>query len=383
MLGAKALLEGKSGDLTGFHIHSANEFTIELERPVSFFPVLISFVGAGIVPEGTARFGHSWNDGTVGTGPFRVASFEPGRRLELERNPLYWREGFPRSEKLVFSLGVTPEEIVSGFRSGRYSLAADLFPADVEALRRDAAFAAGYRETPRLSTYYAAFNIHRGPLSERELRRRIVQGVDVAGLVRQTLGQLAIPARGLIPPGLLGYQAAQASRPRKVEKPGSGRVQLSAAVHPVYTTEYAALFDRICGAFGEAGFEIRQATRTMQEFLEAQKSATVDLVLGRWIADYPDSDTFVSVMQSQEGNIGALCGIPAIDPLIDQGRTDSDPRSRHLIYRQVEEIIAREALLLPFLHEQVYRIARPDVEGLSLSYWCPTVAYENLRVRSR
>ena len=73
----------------------------------------------------------------MGTGPFRVASFEPGRRLVLERNRSYWRKGYPRSEGLTFSFGVSPEDMLTGFRAGRYALASDLFPADVEALRHE------------------------------------------------------------------------------------------------------------------------------------------------------------------------------------------------------------------------------------------------------
>ena len=69
------MLNGDSTDLAGFRIHSAEEFTIELEEPVSFFPALISYHAAAIVPEGSASFGNSWQDGSVGTGPFRVLKF--------------------------------------------------------------------------------------------------------------------------------------------------------------------------------------------------------------------------------------------------------------------------------------------------------------------
>src|SRR5439155_14888382 len=133
-----------------FHIVSPTEFFIELEEPVSFFPALISYQVAAIVPEGTTSFGGSWREGTVGTGPFRAVAFEPGRRLELERNPHYWREGSPKSEGMVFQFEVSPEEIRNEFLAGRFSLASDLLPADAEALRHDARFASGYRETPRL-----------------------------------------------------------------------------------------------------------------------------------------------------------------------------------------------------------------------------------------
>ena len=44
-------------------------------------------------------------------------------------------------------------------------------------------------------------------------------------------------------------------------------------------------------------------------------------------------------------------------------------------------MIADEARLLPLFHEQVYRFARPELEGLNVSYRNPAVSYENLKVR--
>src|SRR5262249_14514663 len=128
--GAKALLNGERSDLAGFRIQSANEFTIELDEPTSFFPALISYHAAAIVPEGNDKFGTSWQDGSVGTGPFRVVEFEPDVRLELERNKTYWRRGYPKLEGLTFNFDISPTDILSEFRLGRFSLASDLLPAD-------------------------------------------------------------------------------------------------------------------------------------------------------------------------------------------------------------------------------------------------------------
>ena len=128
-------------------------------KPVPFFPALMSEPAAAIVPEGTRRVSGTWRDQCVGTGPFRVVSFEPGRRLQLEKNPHYWREGYPRSNGIIFRFGMSPEEIRSEFLEGRLSIASDLLPADVEALRRDPRHGSGYRESPRLSIYCVAFNV--------------------------------------------------------------------------------------------------------------------------------------------------------------------------------------------------------------------------------
>ena len=159
--GAQSLIDGKASDLEGFHIVSPSEFVIELEKPLSFFPVLVSYPAAGIVPEGTGSIGESWRKGCIGTGAYRVASFEPGKRLELERNPTYWREGYPKNEGVVFRFGVPPEEIRSEFLAGRFSIASDLLPTDAEALRQDPRFRATYRESPSLVTYFVIFNIPR------------------------------------------------------------------------------------------------------------------------------------------------------------------------------------------------------------------------------
>ena len=384
IVGARAVLDGTRRDLSGFRIVSATEFTIDLEKPVSFFPGLMSFTPAAIVPEGTGSCGNDRASGAVGTGPFRVARFDPGRRLELERNPSYWRDGYPRARDLVFHFGVSPREILAGFRAGRYSVASDLYPEDVDALRREATFAAGYHETPRLSTYYMAFNTHRGPLSDQGLRRKIGRSLDVRRLVQRTLRKVAIPAQGLIPPGLLGHEPSMHPVVVPQAPPLSSMdVELRAAVHPVFSREYASFFEALCKRLLEVGVKIRPTTESMSDLLESKQQTTVDLALVQWVADYPDADTFAHILQTREGFVGPLCGSPEIDRLIDAGRADRNPGARHATYRQLEEVIADEARLLPLFHEQVYRFARPELEGLNVSYRNPAVSYENLKVRVR
>lgn len=380
--GAKALLEGRSRDLEGFHIHSAGEFTIELERPVSFFPGLLAFAPASIVPEGTGRIGDSWKAGAVGTGPFRVAGFDPRRGLELERNPEHWRSGFPRSQGLSFSFAVSPEAILAGFRAGRFSLASDLFPTDVGALRRDPKFAAGYRETPRLSTYYTALNTRRGPLSDLGLRRKIVQAIDAPALVQATLRQVALPAHGLIPPGLVGHElAAEPARRAPAPTTLPAEITLVVAVHPVFTREYSAFFERFEAALRAIGVRLRPSVEAMGDLLATRRQGEVDLALVQWVADYPDANAFVDILQTDAGFVGPLCGSPELDELIERGRGETDTDARHRVYRRIDEMVMREARLIPLFHEQVYRFARPEVEGLKISYGSPAVAYEELQVR--
>jgi len=383
--GARALIDGKESDLAGFRIQSADEFTIELEDPVATFPALISYHAAGIVPEGSDKFGNSWQEGSVGTGPFRVANFEPGIQVELERNKDYWLSGVPKVERLVFNLGVTPKDILAQFRDGRLSLASDLLPADAEALRREPEFASGYHEVPRLMTYYAAFNTHNGPLKDKRLRQRLVQSIDWANIVRQTLGRLAVPAHGLIPPGLLGHDSsytptAHVSVDAPAKEPAE-KIELTAVLNPVFFGEYAAFAREITNALRDHHFILEIVNKTMDEWVEGATQGSVNFVLGRWGADFPDADTFANILATSEGLLGRLCGSTELDRLIVRGRSETSPSARHSIYRQIEQTIARESLLVPLFHEQTYRFVRPEVEGLSLSYGNLAVNYAGLRFR--
>jgi ABC-type transport system substrate-binding protein len=384
--GAKALLNGELTDLAGFKILSAEEFTIELEEPMSFFPALLSYHAAAVVPEGSDKFGTSWRDGSVGTGPFRVVKFEPGVRLELERNRSYWRSGYPKCEGVTFNFGVSPTDILSQFRAGRFSLASDLLPADAEALRREPEFAGGYHEIPRLTTYYLAMNCHKGPLKDKRLRRTLAASVDVVNIVRQTLGRIAVPAQGLIPPGLLGHDSSYTTRTEEAPSPTSGtqesEIELTAVVNPVFFGEYAAFTKEISRALREHNVTVRIVNKTMEEWLSAVSDGSVDLVLGRWVGDYPDADTFASILARKEGLLGEVSGLPEVDRLITRGRTETSPAARHAVYRQIEDIIVRERPILPLFHEQAYRFARPEIEGMSLTYDSLTLDYANMSVRS-
>jgi oligopeptide transport system substrate-binding protein len=381
--GAKEFLNGERGELKGFQIVSAQEFTVDLEQPVSFFPALVSYSGTAIVPEGTERFGGSWRDGCVGTGPYRVVSFDPGRRLELEANPYYWRKGYPKNDGLVFTFGVSAQEILSGFRAGRFSLAWDLLPSDVETLRHEPEFASRYRETPRLSNYFLVFNIHRGPFTDEKLRHRLIQSIDVQALIRRNLGRLAVPAHGVIPPGLIGYEQARRVTTTSSEKVQSKvDIELNGAIHTMFEGAYASFAKELFESLEIHGFHVGIGQTKSETVAKALLTPKVDFDLLRWVGDYPDADTFVGLLHSKEGYIGGYCGTPEVDRLIERGRTETDPEIRHDIYREIEDTVVRRALVLPLFHEQSYRFARPELEGFEMTFsMYQPVPYEKLWLR--
>jgi peptide/nickel transport system substrate-binding protein len=310
--------------------------------------------------------------------------FDPGLELELEANPYYWRQGYPRSASLVFAFGVAPQDILAEFRAGRFTLASWLLAPDVEALRRDPEYAAGYRHMAQLSTFFVVFNARRGPLSDEGLRHHLVRSVHVEGLVRRTHGASAVLAQGLIPPGLLGHEPTQGpTRWVSDSHAPAGRVELAGLMLPVYEKGTASALRReLFDAFAAAGCDVEVMPRTTVEWDNALSAGAADVFLGGWNADYPDADAFLhGVLHSQRGVCGRFCGSPEVDRLIERGRTETDPDLRHEVYAEIEEIVARRAFVLPLFHRTTSYFARPEVEGFELNFLPPYVSYEKLRLR--
>lgn len=377
--GAKALANAEARELIGFKILSASEFVIDLEQPLSFFPSLLSYPSTGIIPEGAVDFSGASVDQCIGTGPFRVTRFEPGHTLELEANPDYWRSGYPKSDGLVVNMGVSPPEILAGFQSGRFTLVGDLFPSDVEALRHTKT-PFKYRETPQLCTYYAAFNIHKKPLSDEKLRRSIVQSIDVEAMVRRNVGRLAIPAHSLIPPGLLGYEAKQ--RKNITEDSNFGTTELRVLIGGIYDGPYSSLAKELFATIENKGFRTKLDSRKLEQVDLNHLGSEVDLFLTRWFGDYPDPDTFFhGLLHSKEGFHGAISGTPEMDQLIMKGRSETRPQLRHNIYQEAEQYLVKHAILLPLFHEQTYRFANSAIEDFELTLAIQTVPYEKLWMR--
>jgi serine/threonine protein kinase/ABC-type transport system substrate-binding protein len=380
--GAKQLANGEAKELSGFRIISALEFIVQMEHPLSFFPSLLSYPVAAIVPEGSLDLSGNSVDRCSGTGPFRLLRFESGQKIEMEANPDYWRRGYPKSDGLTIHLGVSPGDILSGFQSGEFSVVSDLFPSDVEMLRHSKT-PFKYQEAPQLCTYYAFFNMHKSPVSDEKLRHQVIQAIDVESLVRRNVGRLAMVAHSLIPPGLLGYEPKHA-KPKKpsLEQMNAASMTLVAMKGSVYDGPYSSLAEDLFQSIRQLGFRITVDSRKA-DFVDgnalAQAANEVDLVITRWFGDYPDPDTFFyGLLHSKEGIYGPFSGTPELDQLIERGRTETRPQVRHQIYQEAERLLAQRAIILPLFHEKTYRFASPDTEEFELNLAIQTVPYENL-----
>ena len=183
-----------------------------LPTPLASFPEHLTL---GLLPrhvlDGVAASDlplHAYNRQPVGSGPYRVAAFEP-ERLVLERNPGY-HGGLPRLSRIELrvygersaALGAAMRREVDGIGGLR--------PEEIEQIATSGELVV-YALPERSKTAAVIFNLETPVLREPAVRKALAQAVDREALIREVLAGYGEPATGPIPVQSWAYTRAPAT----------------------------------------------------------------------------------------------------------------------------------------------------------------------------
>jgi peptide/nickel transport system substrate-binding protein len=196
--------------------------TFELARPDPDFLYKLSLPMASVLPAGApVPSGPPAGSGAIsepvipGTGPYRVRSFVPDRRLVLERNrrfraysPDAQPAGYP--DRIVARIvdGANPKQLQTALvnvQDGRSDWVTGLSPTEIQRL---AITAAGQlHSTPVGGVSYLMLNTRRAPFNDLLARRAIAFALDRRKIAAIAGGELlAQPTCQVLPPTFQGYR---------------------------------------------------------------------------------------------------------------------------------------------------------------------------------
>lgn len=138
----------------------------------------------------------------VGTGAFRFASWEPGRRIVLEANPDWWMKGAPRLKSLSFVF-LAADKQVDGLLKGDVDVVTELPGTDTLRVMKSGVAAVVKKQT--FYTAGASVNVSTGPMADLRVRRAVNYGINKEDLVRYDLLGNGEPLGSLTMPGETGH----------------------------------------------------------------------------------------------------------------------------------------------------------------------------------
>jgi len=365
-------------------VHAVDEHTVRfsLRAPVPIFPALLTHFSTAVT--------RVTSQGVVGTGAF-VWHEADDHGVEIRRHDDYWGGGETRVPGVVFRTGLSSAAIESGLSIGDLHVGRDLLPSDLDRLRGKSHLAYQVIETPKKDTSFIVFS-RSGVLGKNPaLRHALAAALDVEDLVYRTVGALAVPAMGLIPPGILGHDPGR-RRPNitrdEIEAVMAGVElprKLVASVHPLFHGRYAALLDGIRTVWASLQVELEVRTHDYAAYMASRSDSTgFDLLVGRWNADYDDPDGFAHVLvHSRSGMLRDFYSSDVTDALVEEGRRTTEVPRRVATYRRFEQVLASEAFCIPLFHEVDYRIAQSWVKDLRLESVAPFIDYRGIGLGER
>ena len=316
--------------------------------------------------------GEEWYRTPNGTGPYKLIEWKHFERQVYEANPDFYL-GAPSIPYIVVQLysGEGERLYESGEIdiTGIYSI--ERFTDPTEPLHNELLTGVS------LCTDYIVFDTTRPPFDDVNVRKAFSMAFNRQKYIDVVLNGHALPANGLYPPGLPGFNLALKGLPYD---PAQARQLLAAieiwwsqwvAAHRLQRYRYWQLYQRRCRRAGGdvgtgSGRDHHRRKPRAQLLLRSDlcREITVSCFSGGWCADYPDPENFADVLfhTGSSQNNGGYSN-PQLDALLEAARVEQDVTKRIAMYQQAEQIIVDDAAALFTTYSLSYQLVKPYVKG--------------------
>ena len=393
--GAKAFIEGKAAHVEGLQAPEPHVLVIELERGEPCFGFGLAQIAYPLPREAVESKTTDFGRNPMGAGPYRVARWDRGKRLILERRPDYQGPEPATFEAVDIFIGSDTTTHLMMFERGELDLANIVsqslpFPS-FRRLSTDPQWKGLIESQLGLSTDYIAMNVEIPPFDNLWVRRAVNHAIDRDRRMQVSQGYES-HAEGIIPksipehdPNLRGY----------AYDPVKARALLaqSGIALPIRTELWhdATELDRIRAQgfqwdLHEVGIEVGLKEVSSAQLSQAAGTrGQVPMSLRTWSSGLPDPWEFFNYLLhsraiSQEPTFNqSFYRNPRLDRLIDLASAEVDPVTRRRYYREAEALVVADAPWVFLGHSNFLSLRQPWIQGPLIE---PAWYYRLDRIRS-
>jgi peptide/nickel transport system substrate-binding protein len=225
--GAKRFGAGKASRISGLSAPDARSLTITLDQPAEDFLSILALSFFAPVPgEYAAGYtvGDNYSGHVVGSGPYKVDTYIPGRRIVLVRNPNWNPATDPLRKAWVDRIEITPDVPIASIQRSIEREEADLSLDSHVPQARVATLQADPQRSRRLSVnttgilLFLVLGTHRraGAIADVRVRQAINYAIDKVAYRDAVAGRFAPTgelASTILAPASLGYRHYDLYRP--------------------------------------------------------------------------------------------------------------------------------------------------------------------------
>jgi 4-phytase/acid phosphatase/peptide/nickel transport system substrate-binding protein len=321
-------------------------------------------------PAAVQRLGEDYNRNPVGTGPFVLKSWVASDRLVLERNPNYWRSGYPHLDKVILRPLPDAQARFASLASGETDIIWDDNFDNIQKAKKDKSLVV-YEHTGSGATFYA-FNTKVAPFDDLRVRQALVMAIDRAKWSQAVSNGLLRPAQDPYGAGswvkcqdvgALPYDPVKAKELLKdYGKPVSFKMVATA-------TPRGRIYGQILQQFWKqigVDMQLDQVDQTTV----VTKAFKRDFELTPWrlvdSAD-PDAQMYANFHTGSPVNLAQYSN-PVLDKSLEHARATADQSARVKDYCEIARIINQEAVWFWTFQNTYYAIAKLKLKGVAKLY---------------
>jgi peptide/nickel transport system substrate-binding protein len=350
----------------------ARTVTFHLTHPDADFLYKLALPFAYVVPA-TSPPRDTGTRPLPATGPYRIASYRPGRSLRLVRNSEFheWSQaaqpdGYP--DEIRWSLGIPTSRAVTAVEGGKadWVFALGALPAG----RRKAVarrYARQLHVNPNLAVEYFVLNTRVAPFDDVRVRRALNLAVDRRDVVALWGGaDAAAPTCQILPPNLGGYRRycpysydLQRARRLVADSGTKGmRVRVWDTITPKIFHDEGVIVVRALRMLGYRASLKLVPNAAWDRIIGHTAQTHAQVLSGGWGADFPSASEFIQLKLScsefhpeREHNSNPGFCDPAIDRQINRALAlqVSRPTEANALWARIDHELVDRGVWLPLV----------------------------------
>lgn len=370
--------------ITSVEAPDAKTLVVTLTKP--WTGLLSNLVPVSIIPKDSYA---TQKDHPLGSGPFKFLSYDGSQVLDLQANPDYW-EGAPNIQSVRVRVISDTNALQAELRSGRVDIAplpTSLSPDAVKLLGQDPGLQVLQFAGSNLNLL--TFNCSQPPLDDMRVRQGLAYAIDREGLIRDLLlGQGKI-AHSILPEESWAYIPGQtysfdpAKAKRLLDEAGlkdadgdgpqmrlAKPVVFKASGSSTSAKNYAGVIQNY---LKNVGIPVSIETSELNTLLDELRRGKFQIAYGQWVGGNQDpifyKDLFATAeipSETRAARNRSRYSNKELDALLDEAVNTFDREKAKTLYVQIQEIVTREAPVLPLWYQANIVIARKRVGNIKV-----------------
>ncbi|MEV1067610.1 ABC transporter substrate-binding protein [Streptomyces sp. NPDC050263] len=371
---------GLLGSLDSVETKGDNEVLFRLNKADATFPFVLATPGMSLVdPDDYPANSLRKDDGIVGSGPYRLQSYEAGKQAVLVRNDNY--EGFAdrKNDAVTIRYFQDSGDMVKALRAKDIDITYQGLAADdIVDLESKGAGNEGLQlvEAAGSNINYLVFNPKAEWSNKIAVRRAIAQVIDRKAIAHKVYKDTVDPLYSMVPSGLTGHTSAffdsfgdpSTAKARSILTEGGITETVPLTLWYTsdrYGSDTALEFKEIKSQLEASGlFSVTLKNRPWNTYVLGYQNGEYPVFGRGWAPDFPDADNFIAPFVGDQNALGTPYPAKEITQvLLPRSREESDRANVVKDFEEAQQILVEDARLLPLWQGKQYIASSEDVSG--------------------